>query len=162
MKKQFVFSKALIQWNSIEELFLLTNCSTKALAFLVDFINCLNAFINKSFLINFYIVNFQSEKVKIVWYWYLNLSFSAVMRKSLILRIRILIFAFLISDWYMILKLYLNNFFVQRVWQRINFLFIMKYFRFFWSIKILTNISILFKSKRQCFRQRIIINSFLS
>ena len=39
-----------------------TNDSAKALAFLIDFINYLNIFINKNFFINFYTVNIQSEE----------------------------------------------------------------------------------------------------
>ena len=62
MKKQFVFDETLIQQNSIKELSFFINRSTKAFALLVNFINCLNAFINKNFLVKFYTVSFQFDR----------------------------------------------------------------------------------------------------
>ncbi len=79
-----------------------------------------------------------------IWCWY---SFQSLF-DSTDLTSDILIsasaFKFCFSDWYMILKLYLNNFSANLVCRLISFLMIMKYFKFRWSMKILIKISVHF------------------
>ncbi len=96
-----------------------------------------------------------------IWCWY---SFQSLFN-STDLTSDILIstsaFRFCFSDWYMILKLYSNNFSAHLVYRLISFLMIMKYFKFRWSMKILIKISVHFNLKHQCFKHWIIVKSSL-
>jgi len=97
-----------------------------------------------------------------IWCWYsFWLSFALIDLTSDIL-ISVLTFRFCFSDWYMILKLYSNNFSAYLVCCLISSLIIMKYFKFRWLMKILIEISVHFNSEHQCFKQQIMISSFLS
>ena len=97
-----------------------------------------------------------------IWCWYsFQSSFDSTDLTSDIL-ISTSAFRFCFSDWYMILKLYLNNFSAYLVCCLIIFLMIMKYFKFRWLMKILIEISVHFNSRRQCFKHRIIVKSSLS
>jgi len=97
-----------------------------------------------------------------IWCWYsFQSSFASIDLTSDIL-ISTSAFRFCFSDWYMILKLYSNNFSAHLVYRLISFLMIMKYFKFRWSMKILIEISVHFNSRRQCFKHQIIVKSSLS
>ena len=86
-----------------------------------------------------------------IWCWYsFRSSFNSTYLTSDIL-ISASAFRFCFSDWYMILKLYSNNFSAHLVCRLISFLMIMKYFKFRWSMKILIEISVHFNLKHQCF-----------
>ncbi len=79
-----------------------------------------------------------------IWCWYsFQSSFDSTDLTSDIL-ISASAFRFCFSDWYMILKLYSNNFSAHLVCRLISFLMIMKYFKFRWSMKILIEISVHF------------------
>ncbi len=97
-----------------------------------------------------------------IWCWYsFRSSFASTDLTSDIL-ISASTFRFCFLDWYMILKLYSDNFSAHLVCRLISSLIIMKYFKFRWSMKILIKISVHFNSEHQCFKQQIMISSFLS
>ncbi len=97
-----------------------------------------------------------------IWCWYsFWSSFDSTDLTSDIL-ISASAFRFCFSDWYMILKLYSNNFSAHLVCRLISFLMIMKYFKFRWLMKILIKISVHFNLKCQYFKHRIIVKSSLS
>ncbi len=97
-----------------------------------------------------------------IWCWYsFWLLFASTDLTSDIL-ISASTFRFCFPDWYMILKLYSDNFSAHLVYHQVSSWMIMKYFKFRWSMKILIEISVHFNSKRQCFKQQIIISSSLS
>ncbi len=97
-----------------------------------------------------------------IWCWYsLQLLFASTDLTSDIL-ISMSTFRFCFLDWYMILKLYSDNFSAHLACHLISSLMIMKYFKFRWSIKILIEIFVHFNSRCQCFKQWMMISSFLS
>ena len=97
-----------------------------------------------------------------IWCWYsFRSSFASTDLTSDIL-ISASTFRFCFSDWYMILKLYSDNFSAHLACYQVSSLMIMKYFKFRWSMKILIEIFVHFNLKRQCFKQRIMISSSLS
>jgi len=97
-----------------------------------------------------------------IWCWYSFWSSFASIDLTFDILISTSTFRFCFSDWYIILKLYSDNFSAHLVYRLISSLIIMKYFKFRWSIKILIKISVHFNSECQCFKQRIMISSFLS
>jgi len=97
-----------------------------------------------------------------IWCWYSFWSSFASTDLTFNILISVSTFRFCFLDWYIILKLYSDNFSVYLACCLISSLMIMKYFKFRWSIKILIEIFIHFNSKHQCFKQRIMIRSSLS
>ncbi len=97
-----------------------------------------------------------------IWCWYSFWLLFASIDLTFDILISTSTFKFCFSDWYMILKLYSDNFSAYLVYHLISSLIIMKYFKFRWLMKILIEISIHFNSECQCFKQQIIINNFLS
>ncbi len=97
-----------------------------------------------------------------IWCWYSFRSLFASTNLTSDILISASAFRFCFLDWYMILKLYSDNFSAHLAYHLVSFLMNMKYFKFRWLMKILIEISIHFNSKRQCFKQRIMINNSLS
>ena len=97
-----------------------------------------------------------------IWCWYSFWSSFASTDLTFDILINASTFRFCFFDWYMILKLYSDNFSAHLVYHLISSLIIMKYFKFRWSMKILIEISVHFNSEHQCFKQQIMISSFLS
>ena len=105
---------------------------------------------------------FKQFEMKITWCCCLiraSFSFFEIDSKK---RVKTFVLTLRKFDWYMILKLYSKKILAQRVWRRVKFLFVIKIFKTLWSLNIFIEISINFNSKRQCFKHRIMINSFLS
>ncbi len=97
-----------------------------------------------------------------IWCWYSFWSSFASTDLTFDILISVSTFRFCFLNWYMILKLYSDNFSAHLAYCLISSLMIMKYFKFRWSIKILIKIFIHFNSRHQCFKQRIMISSSLS
>ncbi len=97
-----------------------------------------------------------------IWCWYnFRSSFASTDLTSDIL-ISASTFRFCFLDWYMILKLYSDNFSAHLAYHLISSLMIMKYFKFRWLMKILIEIFVHFNLRCQCFKQWMMISSFLS
>ncbi len=97
-----------------------------------------------------------------IWCWYSFQSSFASIDLTFDILISTLTFRFCFLDWYMILKLYSDNFSAHLAYRQVSSLMIMKYFKFRWLMKILIKIFIHFNLKRQCFKQWIMISSSLS
>ncbi len=97
-----------------------------------------------------------------IWCWYSLWSLFASTDLTSDILISASTFRFCFFDWYMILKLYSDNFSAHLAYHLISSLMIMKYFKFRWLMKILIEIFVHFNLRRQCFKQQMMISSFLS